>query len=92
MNEPLRPHDARRLARHILENGSTTFSPHALEELAADGKTTVDAVNVIRGGSYEEGELVNGTWRYRACTARFIVVIAFDSETELIVVTGFTRK
>lgn len=66
-----------------------TFSRHALEELAEDDLTTVDAVNALRGGVVGPGEFERGTWRYRVRTARLVVVIAFRSQTELVVVTGW---
>jgi len=63
-----------------------------LKELAKDGKTTVDATNVIRGGAYLEAEWENGAWRHRAQTQRMAVVIEFETEAELIVVTSFVFK
>ncbi len=89
MREPLEPAAARALVRAILETGTVAFSRHALEELARDDLTTVDAVNALRGGVVSPGERERGTWRYRVRTARLVVVIAFRSETELVVVTGW---
>jgi hypothetical protein len=89
MQEPLEPAAARALIRTILEAGTVAFSGHALEELGKDDLTTVDAVNVLRGGVVSPGELERGTWRYRVRTARLVVVVAFRSETELVVVTGW---
>jgi hypothetical protein len=76
--EPLSPHEARRLIRDILENGSVALA--------------VDVTNVLRGGVVEPGELENGTWRYRVRTARIAVVTAFRSELELRVVTAWRFK
>lgn len=89
MPEPLKAAAAKALIRTILDAGTVTFSRHALEELAKDDLTTVDAVNALRGGMVGPGELERGTWRYRVRTARLIVVIAFRSQTELVVVTGW---
>jgi len=89
VREPLDPAAARLLVRRILEAGTLTFSRHALQELGKDDLTTVDAVNVLRGGAVSPGELERGTWRYRIRTARLVVVVAFRSETELVVVTGW---
>ena len=61
------------------------FSPWLLRT----GRTTVDAVNALRGGIVDPGELERGTWRYRVRTARLVVVVAFRSETDLVVVTGW---
>lgn len=88
-DEPLSPDAAKRLMLAILVKGAVTFSRHALEELRADQMTTVDAVNVIRGGVVKPGEFDHGTWRYRVQTARMTVVVAFRSEHELRVVTAW---
>ena len=89
MREPLEPAAAKALIRTILEAGTVAFSRHALDELRKDDLTTVDAVNALRGGIVGPGELERGTWRYRVRTARVVVVVAFRSETELVVVTGW---
>jgi hypothetical protein len=46
--------------------------------------TTVDAVNMLRGGIVEPGEFENGSWLYRVRTARMCVVVA-----ELRIVTAW---
>jgi len=40
-------------------------------------------------GSSEPGEFEHGTWRCRVETSRITVVVAFRSEHELVVVTGW---
>jgi hypothetical protein len=92
MKQPLGAAAARKLAREILAKGTVTFTSHCLKELAKDGKTTVDATNIIRGGSYLEAEWENGAWRHRAETQRMAVVIEFETEAELIVVTSFVFR
>lgn len=89
VREPLDPAAAKALIRTILDAGTVSFSRHALEELGKDDLTTVDAVNVLRGGGVSPGELERGTWRYRVRTAHLVVVVAFRSETELVVVAGW---
>ena len=92
MKQPLAAGEARKLAREILVDGTVSFTSHCQKELAKDGKTTVDATNVIRGGAYSEAEWENGAWRHRASTQRMAVVIEFHTEVELIVVTSFVFK
>ena len=92
MKQPLAAAEARRLAREILVGGTVSFTSHCRKELAKDGKTTVDATNVIRGGAYAEAEWENGAWRHRASTQRMAVVIEFQAETKLMVVTSFVFK
>jgi hypothetical protein len=92
LSEPLTPSDARRLIRDIIDGGDVVFSGHALEELEKDDLTTTDVLNMLRGGLVEPAEFENGSWRYRARTARMCVVVAFRSERELRVVTAWRLK
>ena|SRR5712692_8161934 len=90
--EPLSPPDARRLIREILIAGEVVSSGHAAEEMAKDGLTLVDCIDVLRGGVVEPAELERGTWRYRIHTRRIGVVVAFRSETRLVVVTAWRSR
>lgn len=92
MKLPLTAAQARKLARAILEEGSVVFTSHCLKELTKDGKATIDAVNVLRGGAYSEAEWENGGWRHRAQTQRMAVVIEFETEAALIVITSFVFR
>jgi hypothetical protein len=49
--------------------------------------TTADIENVLRAGRVEMSEYENREWRYRVRANRVGVVVAFESETELLVVT-----
>ena len=64
VNQPLTAAAARKLAKEIIETGSVIWGDHALAEMAKDNLTTVDAVNVLRGGAYSEAEWENGAWRH----------------------------
>lgn len=92
MREPLEPSRARRLIREILEKGSVSFSGHSEKALADDDLSTVDAVNVLRGGVVEPAEFENGSWRYRVRTQRMVVVIVFRSTSEMAVVTAWREQ
>jgi malate synthase len=87
---------ARKLVAEILLGGVVTPSGHAQREMLIDRHgpfAMTDVLNVLRHGKMQEpGELVNGTWRYRLHTARFCVVVAFRSETELVVVTNWRKR
>jgi hypothetical protein len=91
LREPLPPNDARRLARQVLERGTVSFSRHAREEMAKDGIDEQDVASVLRGGIAEPGELERGTWRYRLRVAELYVVVAFLSETDILVVTAWRK-
>ena len=92
MKEPLPPGDAKRLLVAILDKGTIGFSKHARDEMAKDGLSDQDALNVLRGGVVQPGELEHGSWRYRVRTARMTFVVAFRSETEARVVTAWREK
>lgn len=92
MREPLTGREIRQLVRGILATGTVGFSGHALEELAKDELTTLDATNVLRGGVVDPGEWENGTWRYRLRTRKATVVVAFRSETRLVIVTAWRNR
>jgi hypothetical protein len=92
MRQPLGAGEARKLAREILEFGAVVFTSHCRKELAKDGKSVIDATNVLRAGAYTEAEWEMGAWRHRAFTQRMAVVIEFDTEVELIVVTAFVFR
>jgi hypothetical protein len=66
IEEPVRPERAKELILAILDLGGTAFSRHAIEEMEADGLSTLDCVNVLRGGVVRVAELERGTWRYRS--------------------------
>ncbi len=89
LDEPLDNVAARQLIRQILRDGTFRVTSHALKELSNDDMEEVDAVNVLRGGMVDGCDFERGTWRYRVRTPKFVVVVAFRSETELVVVTAW---
>ena len=81
------------LVRQIIVTGIVTYSqPHAEERMRERGISTVDCINVLRGGVADEGEYENGSWRYRVRTPKMCVVIRFESESLLEVVTAWREK
>ena len=93
LTEPLRPVEAKALIRDILVHGEVTWSqPHSLERLKKWGLSMLDCVNVLRAGVVAEGEYENGSWRYRVFTPKICVVVRFESEDELLVVTAWREK
>lgn len=87
--EPLDVREAKQRIQHILANGEVRFSRHAAQEMAADRLTTVDCVQVLRGGIVAPPEREHGSWRYRVRAGRICVVVAFRSATTLTVVTAW---
>ena len=88
-DQPLSTPDARTLIRQVLETGTVTWSSHALREMENDDLQTPDCTNVLRGGVVHPPDVERGTWRYRVSTGKICVVVAFRSETEIVVVTAW---
>ena len=92
-DEPLRPANARRLAKQIIETGKAAFSKHALAQLDARGMATGDVENVLRCAKADmPAEFENGSWRYKVFTTRITVVFAFRSSEELVVVSAWRNE
>lgn len=85
---------ARRLAKLILQEGSTVFTRHARQEMENDDLLETDIVNTIGAGMITEpGELGHrGDWCYRVRTERITAVIMFRSGTELVVITAWRER
>ena len=92
MDQPLSAADARKLAKEIIETGSVVFTKHAEAEMAKDKLDVIDTINVLRGGAYSEAEWENGAWRHHAFTQKITVVIEFEDETELVVITAWRKR
>lgn len=94
LTKPLTAKQARDLARAIERNpaGEIRFwirggESHAQQRMRQRQASEADVRNAIRFGRVSENGMENGTWRYRFETNKFRVVVAFRSETVLVVVT-----
>jgi hypothetical protein len=89
VDEPFSSEEARRRIKVALAHGSWSFSTHASKRAAERGMDLADCLNVLRSGkvdsTYTTFELQ--TWRYRVCTPRMWVVVAF-AEQQLVIVTA----
>ncbi|MFN8176359.1 MAG: hypothetical protein U0167_00350 [bacterium] len=59
--------------------------------MADDDLAEQECLNVLRGGVVDPGELERGTWRYRVRTKEATVVVAFNSDMELAMVTVWSN-
>lgn len=89
--------EARKLLTKIMigKPHNLVFSRHSREELLKDGLTTVDAINVLKSPDakiLDDAELKNGSYRYRVETKNICIVVVFESEEKLIVVTAWRIK
>lgn len=89
---PLSPSAAKKLAREILVTGKVVILEHCKLRMAERSVTVSDLMNVIRGGVYEPAEWENDAWRYRASTTNYVVVIEFDGDTIVILVSTWRKK
>ena len=76
---------ARKLIAEIVNRypGNVYFSVHAQEEMEKDDLTTVDIWNVLTSPDaivIDEGELINGSYRYRLETRFIMAVVAFHTK------------
>lgn len=88
---------ARKLVSQIVKSQASplVFSKHALIELENDDLTTADALNVLKSPDAKilnDGELSNGTYRYRIETAYILVVIAFSEDGKKIIIVTIWDK
>ena len=60
--------------------------------MAEDGLTIEDIERTPRGGQVAPGEWEHGEWRYRVCRYEIVVVVAFESEAVVIVVTAWRGR
>ena len=60
--------------------------------MKADDLTTVDAVNVLRGGWCDPAEWENGEWRYRMHTKTMCIVVSFPAEGLVRVITAWRKR
>ena len=92
MNEPLAKGDAMALIRQIRAGGSVFVPSYAKKRMAEREMDAVDVDNILRGGWLtEEAEYENGHWRYRVRTNAMYVVVQFESETALTVITVWRK-
>jgi len=90
LDEPLKRTEAKKLILSILKDGSISYAqPHAMERLRKRHISTVDCLNVLRGGTAEEAEHEKGQWRYRVHVGKMTVVVRFEDETELMIITAW---
>ncbi len=93
VTQPLRPPEAKKLVLRILERGGVEFSdPHAFERMRKHRMGPLDIENVLKGGVVDEPEWENGELRYRVRTSRFEVIIAFENDECLTVVTAWRLR
>ncbi len=93
--EPLQPAQARKLLSQILNAGTAgTVSPtgYFQKRLAERNIGMEDATNVLRRGRmYEQAELENGSWRYRVHHGGTCVVLQFETENKVTLITTWTK-
>lgn len=92
LREPLDERGVRRLLREILDSGKLRISGHAYDEMEADRLVEQDVRNCLWAGRFDGCDLERDSWRYRVRTAWIVVVVAFRSETQAVVVTAWRER
>ena len=88
----LDPLQVRKLLSRVLRSGAVTFCRHVRDAMEDDDLTEPDMVNILRCGTIREGELENGSWRYRVETDRMCAVITFLGGSEVVIVTAWRSR
>jgi len=88
---------ARKLLVRILDsvNPIIVFSRHSLEEIEKDDLTTSDVLNVLKSSdsAIDNGEIHNGSWRYRVSTRFIVIVISyFETGEGIVIVTAWDKR
>lgn len=95
-DEPLSPASARQLIRKILRDphGLIIFSEHATSVRMVERAITEAEVYACleRGVCGPNITHERGTWRYPIEIPTLTVVVAFDTETQAIVITAWRRR
>ena len=90
--QPMKPQDAKLLARSIVETGMVEVSAHAETEMANDDLQVTDCINMLRAGVFGGPEPHDNEIRYRVETARMCVVITFRSADRVRIVTAWRKR
>lgn len=93
----LQKEEARKLLVRMTkrEDADVTITKHAIEELTKDGFSADDAISMLESTEariLKEAEYENGSYRYRVETDEMCLIIVFDSERELTVITGWRKN
>ena len=81
MQEPFDRDTARAHVLAILEGpGMTVFSARVKKDLLENDMTSLDAVNVLRGGTMSAPVQTSAGWIYRATTRRMSVEFSFRGQ------------
>ncbi len=90
--EPYSLVEARQRIRRILDDDNLVITTHFIEELDNDGLKMGDALNILKGGFVKQVDFQSNAWRYRVSTPRMTVVVEFEGETKLVLVTVWREK
>jgi len=87
-DEPLDENAARALALAIFAAGDVRISAHARARMALRGVSLDDIVRFVRSGSLVLVDFVGGAYRYEfSPRSGRSAVIAFESDTEIVIIT-----
>ena len=89
-DEPLDKHELDTRTNDVLDNGSVHFTDHVRDDkFPFEDLDELDCRNVLRNGWLDFPEYDEGSWTYRIRTSAIVVVVTFQSERDLVVITAW---
>lgn len=91
MDKELKPAEARKLVREILEHGRVVYTKHAREEMEKDDLNEADIERALKG-SCEPPEWEGKQWRYRFHSYTTYAVVTFRNEEIVVIITAWRAQ
>jgi len=95
-SQRLNKNEARKLISRLVLAEKIRFVPHAFDRMDERQVSIQDAINVLESPDafiLGEGEQEKGSFRYRLCTNRLLVVVSFSPNgSELVILTVIRRS
>ena len=93
LDGPLDGVKLKRALLNVLERGLLAYIGHAEIEMKKDAINRDHIDHVLRAGLMKmPAEVVRGEWRYRIETRAIAVIVSFQSELELEIITAWRFK
>ncbi len=94
LKEPLARYEALKLARKILNEGSVVFTSHGAGRADERNLSAVDIKNVIERGvvNNEAEQSADGRWAYKIETQKMAVIVGFEDENEMKIVSAWRKS
>lgn len=88
----MHPNEARKYLNEALRLGRVSILGHAAKRMIERGIGNEDIKYVLKVGRISNPELENGSWRYRVTCEGVVVVVAFEMDSNTVVVTVWRNE